>query len=308
MKVLLGKHELTYPSEDIGELRDCNDLLDDAASLHDQMDEDGYLLIRNFFDPEPIQKARRAILEFGRDEGQDVFLPETDLMDAVVNPEGRMGRTNGNRKVTHRPNVLAVLEHQSLFDFFERFFDRPARTFDNKWLRFVKTGGSAGPHYDNVYMGLGSDRLHTCWIPFGDYTPEDGTLAVLYGSHNLPSFENVRSKYGRSDVDRDQTPGHFNSDPVAITETFGGQWQTTHFQAGDLLILTMFTMHTSTKNRSDRWRISADIRFQPAEDLVDKRWVGEEAVTGNLRAQLRQGKNPGGPPETISAAKEKWGV
>ena len=308
MRVLLGKHELPYPSDEVGELRDCNELLNDLSAQHAQMDEDGYLLVRNFFDSELILKARRSILEFGRDEARDIFMPGTDFMDAVVNPGGRIGRTNGNRDVTHRPDVLAVLEHESLFEFFGRFFHTPARTLDYKWLRYTGPGRSAGPHYDNVYMGLGSDRLHTCWIPFGDYTPDMSTLAVLYGSHNLPSFGSVRNKYGRSDVDRDQTPGHFSSDPVAISETFGGQWQTTHFQAGDLLVLAMFTMHTSTKNRSDRWRISSDIRFQPAEDPVDQRWVGEEAVTGNLRERMRKGRNASAPPETIDVAKKTWGV
>jgi len=308
MKVLLGKHELTYPSDKVGELRDCNDLLDDVTALHDRMSEDGYLLIRGFFNTELILKARRSILEYGYEDGRDVCLPGTDLMDAVINPGVRIGRTNGTRKLTHRPDILAVLEHQSLFDFFGRYFDTPARTFDYKWMRVVNTGGSAGPHYDNVYMGLGSDRLHTCWVPFGDYTPADGTLAVLYGSHDLPSFEPVRNRYGKSDVDRDQTPGHFISDPVAIAETYGGQWRTASFQAGDLLILTMFTMHTSTKNQSDRWRLSADIRFQPAEDPVDDRWVGEEAITGHLRSTMRKGRKGVSTPETVDAAKETWGV
>ena len=109
-------------------------------------------------------------------------------------------------------------------------------------------------------------------------------------------------------MDRDQTPGHFISDPVAITETYGGQWRTTSFRAGDLLILTMFTMHTSTKNQSDRWRLSSDIRFQPAQDPVDARWVGEEAVTGHLRKTMQKAKQVKGIPETLEAAKETWGV
>ena len=87
---------------------------------------------------------------------------------------------------------------------------------------------------------------------------------------------------------------------MEIAKKFGGQWQTTRFQAGDLLILTMLTMHTSTKNRSDRWRISSDIRFQPADDPIDERWIGDDPQAHTTRIAQ--------PQITIEEAREKWGV
>ena len=86
-------------------------------------------------------------------------------------------------------------------------------------------------------LGRGSQRLHTCWIPFGDVPVEKGTLAILVGSHNLPSFDKIRQTYGQTDVDQDRTPGHFGTDPLAISEQFGGAWKTADFEAGDVIII-----------------------------------------------------------------------
>jgi len=54
-----------------------------------------------------------------------------------------------------------------------------------------------------------------------------------------------------------------------MIEKFGGQWQTTEFAQGDVLIFGMFTMHASVVNTSNRFRISADTRYQRANEPVD---------------------------------------
>jgi ectoine hydroxylase-related dioxygenase (phytanoyl-CoA dioxygenase family) len=127
-------------------------------------------------------------------------------------------------------------------------------------------------------MGRGSQRLHTIWTPLGQLTPQLGSLAILVGSHNLPSYEKLRQTYGKSDVDRDGTHGHFTSDLLSLTEQLGGQWHTTTFEPGDVILFGMHTMHASTSNTTDRWRISCDTRFQPASDPVDERWIGQQPI------------------------------
>ncbi len=297
----LGEHEVAFKSPNLGELRDCNNLLDNPEGLDAQMDEDGYLLVRGLIDRETVMNGRRAILKYSEDNGNQPFKPGTELMEAVYNPEGRMCRVMGQRPVTHQPDVLAVLEGTALTRFFQKFFDTSVLTFDYKWLRFVGPTHHSGPHFDYVYMGRGSQRLHTCWVPFDDVPVDKGTLAVLVGSHNLPSFERVRNTYGKTDVDRDRTPGHFGKDPLAISDKYGGSWQTANFNAGDVIVFTMHTMHASTRNMSDRWRISCDIRFQPAGDPVDGRWVGENPISHSVQDESKT-------PVSFEEAREKWGV
>src|SRR5262249_11392746 len=153
-----------------------------------------------------------------------------------------------------------------IMGFFDRLYGEKCTTFDYKWLRFVTTGATTGLHYDIVYMGRGSQRLNTVWTPLGDVDFASGPLAILLGSHNLPSYQKVRDTYGRMDVDRDLVDGWFSNDPCELVDRFGGQWGTTEYRAGDALIFGMQMMHASLVNTTNRFRISCDTRYQPAAD------------------------------------------
>lgn len=179
----------------------------------------------------------------------------------------------GQKGIAHHPDVQDVLENEALSDFFNGYFGQPALTFHYKWLRGVGNEEYTGAHYDIVYMGQGSVNLHTVWIPFGDIPVEQGTLAMCVGSHRLESFERLRQTYGRMDVDRDKVEGWFSRNPMEIVEKFGGQWATTNYYAGDVILFGMYTMHASTTNLTNRFRLSSDVRFQPASDPVDQRWI-----------------------------------
>ena len=50
---------------------------------------------------------------------------------------------------------------------------------------------------------------------------------------------------------------------------------------GDLLIFSMRTIHASLDNQSDLIRISADTRYQPANEPSDARWNVENATPYN---------------------------
>ena len=139
-------------------------------------------------------------------------------------------------------------------------------------------GVHTGVHYDVVYMGRGSKNLLTCWIPFGDYTLQSGPLAILAGSHSLPSFQRLRETYGRLDVDRDKATGWLSRDPLEVSKRYGGQWQAAEVRMGDVIILGMYTMHASLTNTSDSFRISCDTRWQPASEPADERWVGANPI------------------------------
>ena len=56
-------------SASFGALRSSNDLLDQPLGLRDRLEEDGYLYIREFFDPEIILAGRRSIFQRLANEG-----------------------------------------------------------------------------------------------------------------------------------------------------------------------------------------------------------------------------------------------
>ena len=277
---------MEYPSE-LGELRDSNALLGDVAALHARMAEDGYLLLRGFLDRDTVLEAR------------GVLFANIDEMLA----EGKRPHLEATKALAVLPEVHSVLEDPRLFAFFEEFFGEPALTFPEKWLRATPPEGYTGVHYDNVYMGRGSARLHTVWTPFDDLPPAKGTLAICRGSHD-GAFQKLIDTYGQMDVDRDGIGGGgwYSHDPLEVTRKFGGHWQTAHMRAGDVIVFPMFTLHCSTNNTTDELRLSCDSRFQPAGDPADERWYGPTR-TGHTHIDY---SDTGGMP--MVEAKRRWGV
>jgi hypothetical protein len=300
MRVRFGSHAYDFPGSELRELRESNDILDNPVILRERMADDGYLFISGLIDRDRVLAARARILRHMDEQG--TLSPNRPVLDGVMPPNGKRAHVIGKRGISHDPAVRGVLESRELFEFWHRFYNEPVRTFDYKWLRAVANEEYTGCHYDVVYMGRGSRRLHTCWLPLADLPIEHGTLCICVGSHNLPSFARVRETYGNMDVDRDLVDGWFSNEPSEITERFGGHWATTNFRAGDMLAFGLFTMHASTTNMTDRWRISCDVRYQPAADSIDERWIGESPLAHYAL------DNPANERLSMSDAREKWGV
>jgi len=139
-------------------------------------------------------------------------------------------------------------------------------------------------------MGRGErERLFTAWTPIGDIDFAQGGLMVLEQSNQ---HEKLKSTYGQMDVDSYcenkpeskawgkswGTGGYLKADPNQISRSLGGRWLTSEFQAGDVLIFSMFTVHASLDNRSTRIRLSSDTRYQPASAPADDRWIGTNPI------------------------------
>lgn len=286
-KIRFGDREYNFPgqsSDPVGleELRDANDLLGNVPALQARMAEDGYLFLRNFLPRERVLKARQTILQYMAEH--EAMEPGSQPLDGVMGQYGKSIGLVGRKGITHHPDVLAVLEAPELFAFYSQYFAEPARSFDFKWLRAVGHEKFTGAHYDIVYMGRGSRRVMTCWIPLGDIPIQQGVLTMLPKSHNLPGFQKLRDTYGKVDVDKDGIDGKFTSDPLMVTQKFGGRWAATaEFHAGDIMTFGMYTMHASTTNTTDHWRLSCDVRFQPASDPMDNRWKGDNPTGHELQ-------------------------
>jgi hypothetical protein len=302
MKVQFGKCEFELGGKYIdANLRDSNAIMHDRAALEQRVEEDGYLLIRGLIDRKAVIEGRRAIVNEIQKQG--CLLEGSDPMEAIPSPQGKHPNIMGRKGITHTPQVRNVLENKALFEFFDGYFGTTPLTYDYKWLRAVKPPDNTGAHYDVVYMGRGTTtKLRTCWVPFGDIPIAHGTLAICTGSHKLPGFQKLRETYGRMDVDRDRVKGWLSDDPSEMVDKFGGRWQTSDFRMGDVLIFGMYTLHSSLSNTSDRFRISADVRYQPANEPVDDRWIGE-----NPKAHYAWYSEPEKMVE-MAELRSKWGV
>jgi hypothetical protein len=291
--------EVALDGEQLGLLRDSNSILNDPAALRARMQADGYLLLRGILPRERVLGARRMVLERLAAAGK--LDKNASLMDGIL-ADGSSGEYLGGKKeVTHSPDFLAFAECPEFFSFFNHFLSEPAMTLSYKWLRAVGNEGGTKPHYDVVFMGRGeTQRLFTCWTPMGDIGLDGGPLAVLVGSHRLDSYKKVRETYGKQDVDHVNIESNFSHDPMEIVQKFGGQWQTSDFKVGDVLIFTMYTMHAAIQNTTRRVRISADLRFQPASAPADERFMGENPVSNYAWRKT--------PVIPIEVSRKEWGV
>lgn len=270
MRVQLNDVEMDFPSQELGELRDSTSIAGDLHALRARMDEDGYIFLRGFHDPDRVAAARQRVLEAaaadGIVEGGD-HLTQGRLLDA------HKGIFWGKRfDLTHSQEVLDVVESDRIMRFFEAYFQTEPTTYNFKWLRLTGKEQYTPPHYDIVYMGRGSKNLVTTWSALGTLPVEMGPIAVLAGSHR---FDRIKETYGKVDVDVRHVTGYFPANPREISETFGGQWVTAPMEPGDVVMFGMYTMHASLMNTSDYARVTMDTRYQPASEPLDDRWVGK---------------------------------
>ena len=281
-------------------MQDSNDILDNPDALRHRMVQDGYLLIRGLHEKDTVLTARRQILEKLGEKG--MLLPGTPLMDSIFNPEYPKPTSTGsmgNIDLTHLPSFKAVVEGEPIMSFFQFLLGGEARTFDFKWLRTAGPGSGSPIHCDIVFMGRGTKDLYSCWTPFGDVSLDMGPIVLCLGSNR---FDKVRETYGESDVDRDLIEGHFSDDPREVINKFGGQWTTTTFSAGDVIIFSMYLMHASLVNTSNRIRITADTRYQLASEPIDERWIGEKPIGHYAWKQKDVNIEP------LEESRKKWGV
>lgn len=310
MRVRFCQQEFDFPSPELGRLHRSEEYLGEAdqscdpegaAALRQRLSDDGYLYLKGFLDRQQVLRAREAIFHYMAErEGLE---PGSRPLDGVMGVSGKTVAMLGRHPITHHPDVRAVLESPRLFELYRAILEQSVKTFDYKWLRAVGNEEATGCHMDHIYMGRGSKRVMTCWVPFDDIPIQRGTLAVVPGSHADAGFEKLRHTYGKMDVDRDRVEGGwFTKKPREITEQFGSRWLTDDVEAGDIITFGMHTMHASTTNTTDRWRVSCDIRFQPASESMDDRWVGE-SPRGHYAWHSEPGKMV-----SMEAARQQWGV
>ena len=300
-----------------GDLRRSEDAVGDRDELWRRMEADGYLYLPGLLPRYQVWAARREVMErLARrggvlDEGhpavEGVAAPGAVLDTRATGPE--MPRLVQGNEPLHR-----VLYDGAMIDFYRFFLGGSVRHFDHTWFRARVPGiqGPTAPHCDIVFMGRGTRDLFTSWTPFGQVPYQMGGLMILEGSHRAAAL----ADYCRGDVDlycendgdaaavvgaarpvfrplsaaenkaiQWNSSGAFSADAIAVQEQLGGRWLTAEYEPGDVLVFSMFTLHASPDNRSERVRISADTRYQLAAAAIDARWVGAEPPGHGIRAK-----------------------
>ena len=299
----------------LSQIEDSSPLLSDPAALRARFARDGFVFLRGALGAATVLAARARVLAHLEDGG--VLSPGSG---GVLAPAGSLSNLEGRTALTHSAELLDVLEGAPLRAAVAALLDTRTdalATFDYKWLRAVPPRIFTGAHCDSVYMSRGTRDLLTAWVPLEpSATLELGSLAMLRGSHAAPGLEKVRGTYGAFDTESEpgfEGSGWLTDDPAELAALDANvQWVGGDFSAGDVIIFGLRTFHMSTANTTkDTVRISADVRWQRAEEPIDGRYVG----TADEMATKSAARKKGGAWADVSSAavtmadlRAKWGI
>lgn len=279
-------HDLNSSPEAFGYLQDSSELLSRPDKLHLLMQENGYLYIKSLLDSKKVWQARREIATCLANEGS--LQANTSIDDCIAKPGLKMSFRPD--LASQSPTLQTLLYSGEMMGFFRMLLEGEVRHYDYTWLRAIAPGRGTYPHCDSVYMGRGTDWVYTAWTPLGNISWELGGLIILEKSHRL---ETIKNGYARKDVDSYCTNrknasmyasgekwwnGALSNNPVSLRKRYGGRWLSAEFQAGDVLIFSIFTIHASLDNNSCAIRLSSDSRYQLASEPVDERWIGQTPI------------------------------
>ncbi|AYY13792.1 hypothetical protein EF847_14900 [Actinobacteria bacterium YIM 96077] len=276
----LHAREVTLDAAHLGELR-RTDPEADVAELQRRLDDDGYVYLPGFHDPDDVRGVRADV---GARFAADGLLDADSLPDRLVATDA-LRKPSVRSDIAHTSGPLTELLYRGrTMALHQALFGEPVAHFSYTWLRVVPPGPGTAPHGDAVFMNRGTPRLRTTWTTLTDTSFELGGLIILEGSHRLPE---IADDYVHRDVDTycentGEAPGQWDGalshDPAALREWLGGRWLTADFRAGDIIVFGMSTVHGSLDNTSEEVRMSSDSRYQPASEPADERWIGPDPI------------------------------
>jgi hypothetical protein len=283
-------HDLDLSPERFGFLTPSTDALDNPAELRRRLDEEGYLYVPGFFDPDLIVGARRSLTD--QLAAQGLLHPDRDAFDGITHPDPAKRTAFKPDLAENNPAIDRVVFGPEIFGFYESFFGEAVRAFDFKWVRAIGPGLGTQAHCDWVYMSRGTPRLLTCWIPYVEVPLELGGLMLLERSH----LQAARIKnYLSVDVDSycENRPeaaatalagkgfhnGSLSERSDTLPAKLGSRWLTAEqWRMGDFITFNMTMIHGSLDNQTDRIRLSSDTRYQRASEPADERWIGSKPI------------------------------
>nr|WP_238355873.1 phytanoyl-CoA dioxygenase family protein [Kribbella sandramycini] len=221
--------------------------------LRDRLERDGYLFLTGLLDAEVV----RAFREY--------YIATTGAAT-----ERAAYRRLLFEEVVPGPEYAAFCTQPALKGWFEWFLGGEPFLHKRKIIRQTAPGengiGTATQaHYDLVYLRGGSDQVLSAWIPLGDCPVSRGGLTYLEGSHHRVRAEEAQGPLKRP-------AASITADLPALAAEYDAKWLVADYSAGDVVIHTAHTVHAALDNVSTEMRLSTDIRYQLAEEPIDRRW------------------------------------
>ncbi|MBW2446714.1 MAG: phytanoyl-CoA dioxygenase family protein [Deltaproteobacteria bacterium] len=219
------------------------------AAQQKQWDEDGYILIPGFAEPDVGRAMLERVVEISREAGGQIIhesyfvMPEQNLANTVdAGPEAehrvskifRLHRDGPFQTFIESPRILDIgrsLLGPRIDCFLSQFIFKNPAAWGQPW------------HQDSFYFPFDRAPQVGFWLAVTEATLDNGCLWVLPGSHREPIHEHGP----------DRRPGA-NIGYVEIVDCDFSEERAVTMAAGDLLVFHSHLMHRSKDNRSDSLR------------------------------------------------------
>ncbi len=231
---------------------DSSDLTADGAALAARMRREGLLFLRGLLPRDDVAAVQRQVGAIARDAGwlrrdQPVEASVADITGFCVDPDPTYLTTL--RRINRLEDYHALKHHPLLTDLLERMLGGPILPHPRVLMRNIfpereEYTTKAHQDFPNVQ---GSTEVYTAWIPLIDCPMQVGPLQIAAGSHTAGVYDfGIAGGAGGIEI----------QDPLA------GTWTSSDFAVGDVLLFHSMTVHKGVPNRSDRLRMSMDVRYQ----------------------------------------------
>ncbi|ORC89546.1 phytanoyl-CoA dioxygenase [Trypanosoma theileri] len=328
LKFPLGKSHLVV-GHDLGPLISSNELYYDPPKLRHRLDKDGYLYFKNVIPRTSVNTAlddlANQMLNCGwtRPEDREAQMARDGVLLGVPYPSTgelpppQITYTNSLRTAVSGTTVMALVR---------QVFGGAVCVSDVQSLHLAAPDESFGLRMSSVYMNKGTKLALVALVPLHDIPLHMGTPVVVKGSNSTDSYAALRKTYGQHEVESGNIRGDgcYTHDPQELLP-FGKQlasdevtgrsvtidvnpFLTVSFEAGDVLLMTVYTMHSFLTNNSNYWRIMAEAVWTMEGDDVgpDPRYVGTNAA--GLSGWYADRDDPVKYPRTMNEAKKDWGL
>jgi len=235
---------------------DSTALADDGPALGARMRQDGYLLLRGVLPTPTLRALQRKVGDLAKEAGwlrtdRDVSEAIADPAGFCVDPDPTYLRTL--RRINRLEDYHALKHHQALMGLLERLLGQPVFPHPRVLMRNIfpsRAEFTTKAHQDfpNVQ---GTEEVYTAWFPLIDCPMDVGPLQIAAGTHRDGVYD-----FGIAG----------GAGGIEISDPLDGKWVSGDVMLGDVLIFHSMVVHKGLPNRSDRLRMSMDVRYQPVAE------------------------------------------
>lgn len=234
---------------------EANELLGNTRALRSRLDSDGYLFFRDIIPVELLQELREQItgvlaqlgwIEEGQEQSQAraISRPRREGEPKFFRAHDQIIKLEALHSLAHTSRLMKVMR-QVLGD---SAFPHPLSIIR---LVFPDSPELATPPHQDFPNNQGTPNLTAAWIPLRDCSIEDGSLAIMEGSHK---FGVLPLKFHL---------GAGNRRAILNDEVLACRWVGADFKAGDIVLFPSLTVHKAMENHNPRnMRLSVDFRYQ----------------------------------------------